>query len=962
MGTNRSVISGGDSGNTGFKPSGTADFRARAQAGRPAWQTFPNPRFAEIFGNDPQYLHKHLGPRLSGEILALAKENNPELFLAGLLSLGARCEAEKQIALAAALYAAAADFSPEAARRGHVLAGRGGFGDTFESLSMRALREATELRTILPMAAGQVLGSLARSWCAARVSGALPAWWSRGWAARAWGGIGAWTVETPVFAFGNRLLGAGTDSWTQDLGRSALTLASLKIFGAGFAAAGGNAAGKAWFSQSGLLAGLYLTQGLEEKLGLRAPQDNAARFAGAFASLLSLQVGAQLGRRVLGPSWTAWQQETALRRPQAPGGIFDFQRLGPQAQAASVAGGGSALRLPAEGKNFSRPLLMEELKWKAFQNDVKAISNNPAVVDAKLRHSLPILAHEVAKEHANYHKQPEWHAYLALHDHAGLRSIAELLAASLSKRELNPGTIFDHGKWEDAILAKLTLGDFAWVLGMIDKHGLSSVIRDYVGDGIEWESKFVLASTTIRDSMAVEYARRKGFDKAYFFNIIQTVHNLISLAQDYDVFLGVARGGLYSASVADLLQFPNALIEVHAHGRKRPVSKWIDPQPRQLLNGKRVLILDKDAVTGATIAEMVRQLEPFKPKAIGVYFNHGPRGVDGKTTGPEVPRVLPGRARKRIEALGVKIHYPGNVADVQTEAAFYAAHERLKTPYGRMRHAVRSFEDEILPRAQAAGAVVAGTLAGHWQSAFQIHDSLNPMVPGARRIRGMILDSLDVLAGEFQHLLEKGLRDPSDPATYTHLSRLLEQIKIPEDMAEELARARYHPWAVRLAKERKVRLEHIPHSYTTAFRTVLELMAGDSYDVALIVGPEGFAYEPIFHDLGLPTLSVNVPESKYAGRRSLREIEDLAGLKGKRVLVVEDDVRSGATLRRVLRSVAPHHPADLGLFLGLPGSRQVMESIPKIFRKVFVSDEYREADQLVFLTHLSEREALINVP
>ena len=43
----------------------------------------------------------------------------------------------------------------------------------------------------------------------------------------------------------------------------------------------------------------------------------------------------------------------------------------------------------------------------------------------------------------------------------------------------------------------------------------------------------------------------------------------------------------------------------------------------------------------------------------------------------------------------------------------------------------------------------------------------------------------------------------------------------------------------------------------------------------------------------------------------LRRLQDM-NLKGKRVLVVEDDVCSGATLARLLTEIAPHEPSELG--------------------------------------------------
>jgi hypothetical protein len=124
------------------------------------------------------------------------------------------------------------------------------------------------------------------------------------------------------------------------------------------------------------------------------------------------------------------------------------------------------------------------------------------------------------------------------------------------------------------------------------------------------------------------------------------------------------------------------------------------------------------------------------------------------------------------------------------------------------------------------------------------------------------------------------------------------------------------------------------------------------YDIALIVGAEGFAYEPIFRDLGIPTVAVNIPEADFGGSRSIEVFDDLSKLKGKRLLVVEDDVHSGATLRKLLEEVKHHHPQSLGLYLGLPEIRQMQENIPGDFRKIYLTELDEPQDEAVFLRHL----------
>ena len=104
---------------------------------------------------------------------------------------------------------------------------------------------------------------------------------------------------------------------------------------------------------------------------------------------------------------------------------------------------------------------------------------------------------------------------------------------------------------------------------------------------------------------------------------------------------------------------------------------------------------------------------------------------------------------------------------------------------------------------------------------------------------------------------------------------------------------------------------------------------GDRYDLALIIGPEGFAYEPVLNDLGLKTLAVNIPEADPGGRRTVQTFagEDLRQAAGKCLLIVEDDIRSGATVEAALQAL-PGAPKKIGLFLGSPPAYQKLENVP----------------------------------
>jgi len=127
--------------------------------------------------------------------------------------------------------------------------------------------------------------------------------------------------------------------------------------------------------------------------------------------------------------------------------------------------------------------------------------------------------------------------------------------------------------------------------------------------------------------------------------------------------------------------------------------------------------------------------------------------------------------------------------------------------------------------------------------------------------------------------------------------------------------------------------------------------------VALVVGPEGFAYEPLFRGAGLPTVAVNVPESEPGGPRTVHTPpgEDLGAVGGRRVLVVEDDVCTGATLRAVLGAL-PVRPASVGLYLGSPAGLRKLTPVPPEVSQVHASAGEHDEAVDEFLWFLEERD------
>jgi len=507
-------------------------------------------------------------------------------------------------------------------------------------------------------------------------------------------------------------------------------------------------------------------------------------------------------------------------------------------------------------------------------------------------------------------------AFEAAQDFKGLRKVADHL---LSERpdSLDLPRVLSYLEDHEGIRRLLNREDIKFGKFVYEElfESLKNPLHDYIGNFLK-ENKMPVATGAVNP----------GFDLIAIRN----------LAQEYDIAVPIARGGLNQGAIAYLWGMPIRIVDIAAHKRNVARGKWINPVSAKDFDGKRVLLFDKDAVTGDTSRKAVTMLEKYQTKSIGVYFTHSvlEPGSGGIGT---ITRGLPE---------GLEIFSPHNASMKNAGEAYVEAHEKLETLYGRRRKMERQFLEEA-EKLQERFPELAESLKAFALKQFSVFDSLNPNLAGIARVRENILTKVNQLYQEFKNVLkflEKKKMDGFLGAA-DRFRRILETTQLlPLDFESEIIRARYRKQAEEAAKRRNVENPHDPSNPLAAFCAAVKA-AKEGFDVALIVGPEGFAYEPYFHDLGIPTVAVNIPESGGGEHRTIKVFDNLAKLQGKNVLVVEDDVRTGATLQKLLETLEPHNPSRLGLYLGQPEKFQRMSNIPQRFETIYLAAESTTSPQ-----------------
>ena len=130
-----------------------------------------------------------------------------------------------------------------------------------------------------------------------------------------------------------------------------------------------------------------------------------------------------------------------------------------------------------------------------------------------------------------------------------------------------------------------------------------------------------------------------------------------------------------------------------------------------------------------------------------------------------------------------------------------------------------------------------------------------------------------------------------------------------------------------------------PVDSVSAFAIARLLIERDAFDVCVSVAPEGHVYGYFFDLFNVQILSVHVD---YPPRRC-EILDDLGPVRGKRILILEDDVASGTTLRHVVNTLVEYEPARIDLFLGRRKDAQVLDSIHPGIEQVFMAEDQLDA-------------------
>ena len=425
-------------------------------------------------------------------------------------------------------------------------------------------------------------------------------------------------------------------------------------------------------------------------------------------------------------------------------------------------------------------------------------------------------------------------------------------------------------------------------------------------------------------------------------NVIWYSANLgvFPLAKKYDAVIAVARQGLQFAHLVAMADVPLYIVEAHDHNGENTF-EWLSDVKADQFTGKHILVLEDDVVNGGTLALVMSELTEHFPAAIDLVLTN-PKEYSREA---EILSLF-NRVMFLNDVLPNNDHEEA-VRVVQTFIRRQWAYQEKRGDDGSSQQLL-SLQDRVKQLESRVDALLENiTKEGQlerfeesfYHCLFKIV-SAQLEVPAVANAAERGLKNLAVLLQNIEYQIRLDMPNPEAWA-----SILADFPKhFDAEVVREIFQLKTSEYFIRHLKktdvERNIEATQ-PHDVFESLKLSRQIMQEKNFEVVLVIGPEGCKYAVPFELAGLPLVEIFIDDSDPA--RPYQALDDLEAIRGKKVLLLEDDVCSGATLRRTLEHILPREPQSIELFLGNPLFFQTLSNVPSEISRVHtvtpVSDE-----------------------
>lgn len=196
-------------------------------------------------------------------------------------------------------------------------------------------------------------------------------------------------------------------------------------------------------------------------------------------------------------------------------------------------------------------------------------------------------------------------SYMEIGDREGVKSVGE--------------RCIREGWYEDANIAFEYLNDRNGILKVIkeaegkNNEAFQNALRSYMGSNTI--SKF--------GESFKQWSSEKGMGEVQGSGLMNVANMAYNLVDEYDMGIGIAKGGLYCTYMFNQFGLPTKIANCHRKG-EGATFEWLDEINERDIEGKRIAVFDKDVVSGRTSIRSLEEIQKYNPKSVDLVLNYDP--------------------------------------------------------------------------------------------------------------------------------------------------------------------------------------------------------------------------------------------------------------------------------------------------------------------------------------------------
>ncbi|MBU0457253.1 MAG: phosphoribosyltransferase [Nanoarchaeota archaeon] len=204
---------------------------------------------------------------------------------------------------------------------------------------------------------------------------------------------------------------------------------------------------------------------------------------------------------------------------------------------------------------------------------------------------------------------------------------------------------FLESLYDDGKLTKALILAHDWKVEEIFEKHYSSL-----SDPLVFKHKFSSIDDVIHERLTKLREESNVESRGYSSEMPQLLSAASRLCDDYDISTPLTSGGIYTGLIFNLFGLPLVLARAKRRG-KGAQFEWLENP--DVLEGKKVLVMDDSVVTGRTLRRVEKEVQKYNPGQVDVFFTYSEVHSDFRKVPDTFGKIYHSRSFAKADCLKI---------------------------------------------------------------------------------------------------------------------------------------------------------------------------------------------------------------------------------------------------------------------------------------------------------------------